>query len=138
MSDAIISAAGLRIVKLLVGRPPQPVTNLLAAVGVTRTAVTEQLNDLVAAGFVERQAQKLPSRGRPHFLYRATDAALVLLFADKQRLLVPAIWEAIEELAGVEMVKKVVKRVTRTLAEHYGSQITAKRPQDRLRKLRGC
>jgi predicted transcriptional regulator len=81
MSDAIITAAGLRIVKLLVGRPPQSITGLLTDVGVTRTAITEQLNDLAAAGFVERQAQRLPGRGRPRFLYRATDAALVLLFA---------------------------------------------------------
>jgi predicted ArsR family transcriptional regulator len=135
MSDAIITTAGLRIVKLLVGRPPQTIASLLPAVGVTRTAVTEQLNDLVAAGFVERQAQRLPSRGRPRFLYRATDAALVLLFADKQRLLVPAIWQAIDELAGSEMVKKIVKRVGRAMADHYGGKITAKRPQERLRQF---
>jgi predicted ArsR family transcriptional regulator len=135
MSDAIITAAGLRIVKLLVGRPPQTIASLLPAVGVTRTAVTEQLNDLVAAGFVERQAQRLPSRGRPRFLYRATDAALVLLFADKQRRMVPAIWQAIDELSGGEMVKKIVKRVGRTMADYYSSKITAKRPQERLRQF---
>ena len=135
MSDAIITAAGLRIVKLLVGRPPQTITSLLSAVGVTRTAVTEQLNDLVAAGFVERQPQKLPSRGRPRFLYRATEAALVLLFADKQRVLVPAIWQAIDDLAGGEIVRKIVKRVSRAMADHYGSKITAKRPQERLRQF---
>ncbi len=135
MSDAIISAAGLRIVKLLVGRPPQSITGLLPVAGVTRTAVTEQLNDLIAAGFVERQSQKLPNRGRPHFLYRATDAAQALLFADKQRLLVPAIWQAIDEVAGGELVRKIVSRVSRVLADHYGSQITAKRPRERLRQF---
>ena len=54
MPDAIISAAGLRIVKLLVGNPPQTVSDLIGATRVTRTAVTEQLNELVAAGYVER------------------------------------------------------------------------------------
>jgi predicted ArsR family transcriptional regulator len=135
MSNAIITAAGLRIVKLLVGRPPQSITGLLEAVGVTRTAVTEQLNELVAGGFVERQMQRLSGRGRPRFMYRATDAALVLLFADRQRLLVPLIWQSIDELAGGEMVKKIVNRVSRALAEHYDRQITAKRPRDRLRQF---
>ena len=45
MADATISAAGLRIAKLLVGHPPQTVSDLLDAAGVTRTAVTEQLNE---------------------------------------------------------------------------------------------
>jgi predicted ArsR family transcriptional regulator len=56
-------------------------------------------------------------------------------FADKQRLLVPAIWQAIEELAGAEMVKKIIKRVARAMADHYGSRISARSPQERLRQF---
>lgn len=51
--------------KLLVGNPPQTITDLIRAAGVTRTAVTEQLNELVAAGFVERSMERLSGRGRP-------------------------------------------------------------------------
>ena len=76
MADATVSAAGLRIVKLLVGNPPQTVSDLIDTTGVTRTAVTEQLNELVAAGFVERSTERLTGRGRPRHLYKATDAAL--------------------------------------------------------------
>ncbi len=135
MSDVTITVAGLRIVKLLVGNPPQTVAELTRSAGVTRTAVTEQLGELQAAGFVERETQRTSGRGRPRHLYRATNAALSLLFAGNQRLLVPAIWQAIHDLGGDDLIKKVINRVSRSLAEHYNSKITAKRPRDRLRQL---
>jgi DeoR family transcriptional regulator, suf operon transcriptional repressor len=135
MSDATISAAGLRVIKLLVGNPPQTVSDLIKAVGVTRTAVTEQLNEMVAAGFVERSTERLSGRGRPRHLYKATDAAMVLLFASNQRLVVPAIWRAVREVGGEEFCGKVLKRVSRTLAEHYNSRITAKKPLERLQQF---
>jgi predicted ArsR family transcriptional regulator len=135
MPDAIISPAGLRIVKLLVGNPPQTVSDLIGATRVTRTAVTEQLNELVAGGYVERTTERLPGRGRPRHLYKATSAALVLLFASNQRLVVPALLRAIRETGGEELTNKVLKRVSRVLAEHYNGKITAKRPHERLQQL---
>jgi DeoR family transcriptional regulator, suf operon transcriptional repressor len=135
MPDATISAAGLRVMKLLVGNAPQAVSDLIRATGVTRTAVTEQLNELAAAGFVERATERLSGRGRPRHLYKATDAALVALFASNQRLVVPAIWRAIGELGGEELVNKVLKLVGRALADHYNGKITAKKPQERLRQF---
>ena len=135
MSDVTISAAGLRVVKRLVGNPPQTIANLTRAAGVTRTAVVEQLDELLAAGFVARDTQRLTGRGRPHHLYRATDAALVLLFPGNQSLVVPAGWRAIRDLGGDDLLKRVIKRVGRALAEHYNGRITAKRPQERLRQL---
>jgi predicted ArsR family transcriptional regulator len=135
MPDVTISAAGLRIIKLLVGRPPQTIVDLTRATGVTRTAVVEQLNELVIAGFVDQRIQRLAGRGRPRHLYKATDSAIMLLFPGNQQLVVPAVWRAILDLGGEKLVKKVLKRVGRTLAAHYNSQITAKRPRERLRQL---
>jgi predicted ArsR family transcriptional regulator len=135
MVEATVSAAGLKIVKLLVGNPPHSVTDLIQATGVTRTAVTEQLHELVTAGFVEQSAERLPGRGRPRYLYKATNDALVLLFSSNQRLVVPAIWKAIDEIGGGELKSKVLKKVSRTLAEHYNKKIIAKKPEDRLRQL---
>ncbi|MFZ5831917.1 MAG: MarR family transcriptional regulator, partial [Planctomycetota bacterium] len=71
----MISASGMRLIKLLVGSRPQTVAELIEATGVTRTAVTEQLNELVAAGFVDRGTERLPGRGRPRYLYSATQSA---------------------------------------------------------------
>jgi DeoR family transcriptional regulator, suf operon transcriptional repressor len=135
MSDATISAAGLRIMKLLVGNSPQTVSDLIRKARVTRTAVTEQLNDLVKAGFVERAKERLPGRGRPRHRYKATDAALTLLFASNQRLVVPAIWRALRETVGDETTAKILKRVSRVMADHYSQKVTAKKPKERLRQL---
>ena len=137
MPEISISPASLRIVKLLVGNPPQTVAELIRTMGVTRTAVTEQLNELTAAGFVERQTQRLPGRGRPRHLYRATDTALALLFPGNQRLLVPAICHAVLDVGGEAMFKRILKRVSRMMAEHYIKQLTTKKPHERLRQLIG-
>lgn len=135
MPDATVNAAGLRIVKLLVGNAPQTIPELIKVTGVTRTAVTEQLNELVASGFVERSLERLPGRGRPRNLYSATDAALALLFVGNQRLVVPAIWRAIHNLGGEKLTRKVCRQVSRALAEHYNGKITAERPRERLQQF---
>jgi len=135
MAEATVSAASMRIVRLLVGNPPQTVADLIKNTGVTRTAVTEQLNELVGAGFVERTVERLPGRGRPRHLYSATQAAMVLLFASNQRLVVPAMWRAIEELGGESLSQRVAAKVSDALAEHYRSRLRSADPQARLREL---
>jgi DeoR family transcriptional regulator, suf operon transcriptional repressor len=135
MAEAAVTQAGLRMVKLLVGNAPQTVADLIKATGVTRTAVSEQLNELLASGFVERDTERLPGRGRPRHLYRATDASLALLFASSQSLVAPAIWRAIREIGGDKLTGEVARRVSRFLAEHYSRQIKATKPVDRLRQL---
>jgi DeoR family transcriptional regulator, suf operon transcriptional repressor len=135
MPEAAVSAAGLRIVKLLVGTPPKTVADMIDATGVTRTAVTEQLNELVAGGFVRKTTERLRGRGRPRHLYAATDAALTLLFASNQRFVVPAMWRAIEESGGPKLVRQIVTKVGRMLAEHYGHRIKSQKPRQRLREM---
>ncbi|NUQ63264.1 MAG: L-2-amino-thiazoline-4-carboxylic acid hydrolase [Pirellulales bacterium] len=134
-ADATISAAGMRIVRLLVGRPPTTVASLIRVTGVTRTAVTEQLNELVGAGFVERRIEKLTGRGRPRHLYSATNHALLLLFASNQSQIVPAMWQSILEVGGEELVQRVLGRVSRALAEHYRQRIRGTTPQRRLDEM---
>lgn len=135
MIDPTVSAAGMRIVKLLVGNPPQSVEDLINATGVTRTAVTEQLNELVAAGFVSRGVERLPGRGRPRHLYSATNESLMFLFANNQRLVVPAMWRAIDEIGGSRLTKKVLRRVSHAVADHYNRKITSDDPEERLLEL---
>lgn len=135
MAHPTISAAAMRVIKLLVGSPPKTVADLMKATDVTRTAISEQLNELVAAGFVHRDTQPSEGRGRPRHIYKVTDAALLLLFASNQHLLVPAIWQAIEDVGGTQLTKKIVRRVSRTMAEHYSRKILSKTPEDRFREL---
>ncbi len=135
LDQVSVSAAGMRIVRLLVGTPPQTVADLIRATGVTRTAVTEQLNELVGAGYLERTVERLAGRGRPRHLYSVTDAALMLLFASNQRLLVPAIWQAVSRTCDTATLQKIIRDVSHSLAAHYRSQITAKRPEARLKQM---
>ncbi len=135
MSDAIIRASGLKLVKLLVGNPPQSISDLMKSLAVTRTAVTEQLGELVRSGFVERQTQHLRGPGRPQYLYKATDAASLILYAQNQCLVVPSIWKALEAIGNDELICKVVKRVGKSLAEIYLPKITARKPEERLRQM---
>ena len=121
--------------KLLVGNAPKTVTDLIRATGVTRTAVTEQLNELVSSGLVERNIERLPGRGRPRHVYSANQSALLVLFPNSPNLLVPAIWRAIDELGGCELTKEVVSRVSRSVADYYIAKITAKDPKERLQQL---
>lgn len=135
MPEPTISSAGLRIIKILVGNAPKTVTDLIRATGVTRTAVTEQLNELVSSGLIERNVERLPGRGRPRHVYSANHTALLLLFPSSPNLLVPAIWRAIDELGGCDLTKEVVTRVSGSVADYYNAKITAKDPSERLQQL---
>jgi len=135
MPHAIVSPAAMRIVKLLAGNPPQSISELTRASGVTRTAVAEQLDELLKAGYVERTTERPGGRGRPRHLFVATRAALVQLFDGNQALVVPAIWQAVRESGGEALVRKVLHRVGAILADHYIRQISAEKPIDRLRQF---
>lgn len=123
-SHYAVSPAGLRLVQQLVGRPPQSMEELMIATGVTRTAVTEQLNHLADLGFVARATER-SGRGRPRYLYSATDDAHQLLFRNNQRLLAPLLIKSMLQVAGPELTVQVLDRVGRQLAEHYLSRMDA-------------
>ncbi len=127
-----ISPAAMRIVRQLVGKPPHTIAELMASTGVTRTAIMEQLNELTAAGLVQRSMERLSTRGRPRHRYCLTPAALQQLFSGNQHLLVPAIFQAIRELGGDALRRKVIKRVARILSDHYAKQLDAAEPAERL------
>jgi predicted ArsR family transcriptional regulator len=135
MAASTITAAGMRVVKLLVGHPPRSVAELIEETGVTRTAVTEQLNEMVAAGFVEQSIEPACGRGRPRHLFAATKAALVLLFANNQQLVVPAMWKAVHDAGGEKLTRKILRAVGRRLAQHYAARITETSPKKRIEQF---
>jgi len=135
MAETLVTPAGMKILKILVGNPPHTVSELMKKTGVTRTAITEQLNELMAAGFVERSLQPLAGRGRPRYLYSITDRALMVLFPGSSHLVVPAIWRAIRKLGGQKLIQQVINEVTQDLVTYYSEKITARQPEKRLRQL---
>lgn len=137
MAEMMVSPAAMRVVKLLVGKKPKTVADLMDDAGVTRTAVTEQLNELVAGGYVDRTTERLEGRGRPRHRYEANNAALMMLFTNNQRLVVPAIWRAIADIGGKPLTRRVLSRVSKSLAEHYKHRISGKTPKKRLCEMIG-
>ncbi len=135
MPRASISAAGMRIMRLLIGHPPRRMSELIEATGVTRTAITEQLNELIAAGYVEQSIERLPGRGRPRYLYTAMDKALTHLFEGNQNLVVPAMWRAISICYGEEATKRVADLVSEEVANHFRKQMISDSPQERIREF---
>lgn len=135
MPGPTVSEAGMRLVELLVGKPPQSVEDLVKAAGVTRTAVVERLHELTAAGFVSRSVQRLPGKGRPRHRYSLTDAALVRLFPGDQSLASSAMWRAIQDIGGAKLENQVLKRINRALVDHYKHQLRGRTPAERFREL---
>ena len=59
----------------------------------------------------------------------------MLLFANNQQLVVPAIWKAIQEIGGDGLTKKILRSINRTLANYYRARITATDPKERLEQF---
>lgn len=135
MSSLSVSTAGMRLINTLVGTSPKSIEELVEAAGVTRTAVTEQLNELLDSGFVQRERQRLVGRGRPRYVYSTTDHALACLFPANQALVVPAMWQAIEKIGGAELKAQVIDELAHALADHYRKKIKAKTPANRLAEM---
>ena len=130
-----IGTVGTRIMRLLIGQAPKKMSDLIEATGVTRTAVSEQLNELIANGYVQQKLERLPGRGRPRYLYSATELALKKMFEGYQSVLVPAAWRAIKKHCGNDMIGKVCDEISTELAEYYNRQISASDPEERLREF---
>lgn len=130
-----ISNANMRIIAIMAGRPPMAVHDLVAATGVTRTAVTEQLHDLENYELVERTVEKATRRGRPRHLYATTPAAMRQLFQNQYCFLFPFMQQAVLEIGGDELLEDVTKRVSEMLVENYRPRIKSDSPAGRLAEL---
>ena len=119
-----ISPASLKILNHLLGYPPRTVAELVRELGVTRTAVVEQLDELLKAGLVERAAENQSRRGRPSYRYTTTQAA-ALMSPGNQHLLVPAVWKSLQKIGGEDLLNHVIDEVSTQLAEGCRLSISA-------------
>jgi len=110
-------------------------TELIEATGVTRTAISEQLNDLISSGYIQQKLERLPGRGRPRYLYSATEYALKKLFDGYQSIVVPATWRAIKKHCGDEVMTKVCDEISNEMADHFNKQIESDIPEKRLQEF---
>ncbi len=130
-----ISESGMRIMRLLIGHPPQTIIQLIDALKITRTAVTEQLRELLSSGYVEQMVEHSGGRGRPRYLFTATILAMQQLFEGNQGIVVPAIWRSLKKNFGDESLDTVYHDVADEIAQQFLDQITSRSPRGRIREF---
>ena len=108
------------------------IKDLRQAMGVSDTAIRQQLHYLIADGLIE--ATKAPSsgRGRPGKVYALTDNVRHL-FACECEDLALALYEELLLEQGPEVVQRLLDRVGQRMAEQYRYQMRGLELQERVR-----
>lgn len=126
------SPAG-QILKLLQQQGPVSIKAIEAALGVTATAVRQQLTALMTAEMVTAETVR-EKRGRPFAVYRLADKGQAL-FARGYEELALALLEEILQLADAETAHLLLHRVSTRLARHYTERMHGAAVADRLQEL---
>jgi predicted ArsR family transcriptional regulator len=135
LSQRMLSPAGIRILKLLAGRSPQSMADMVESLGVTRTAIVDQLNDLQSKGHVERIIEPAARRGRPCHRYETTPKAMALLSALSDCRMERSLWQAIHKVGGETLINQVADQLAKTLTNRYCQSIDSDDPAERLYAL---
>lgn len=130
-----ISPAAMRIMRLLAAETSLTIDAIADKIGVTRTAVKDQLNELIACGYIAQDQERCGVRGRPCFLFSATDLSMRQLYDGDQHLVVPAIWRSLRRHADDELIERVCQDVAEELAAFYGERISGKTPRNRMKEF---
>ena len=96
------------------------IKQLMAASGVTRTALRQRLGRLMREGMVQRQEIHQP-RGRPAYIYQLT-AQAERMFGTNQCDLAICLWEAFRGIEDHETRAEVLTRTCKNLIELYREQ----------------
>lgn len=126
------SPAGL-ILRLLQQNGTLSINEIKAALGVTGTAVRQQLtvlqvDDLVSSSIVREK------RGRPHAVYGLTEQGYAL-FAQGYENLALILLEEILDLTEPELVKQLLHHVSIRLSQQYTDHIQGEAVAERLEML---
>ncbi len=122
-----------RIVNLIARRGAATVAELVAALGVTTTAVRQQVNRLVADGWLVR-TQRRNGPGRPADVFALSDEARRTFGAqgdELSRLLL----EEIAEMEGPDRRQVLLEAVGRRIAQNARRFVGDGSPEERLRRL---
>lgn len=114
-------------------RGKMTIKELEDVLGVTRTAVRQQLETLQAKGFVERTVERR-GVGRPKGLYSLTAEGEKLFAREYEALL----WGVLDELQAAEgetKVRDLLGRVSQKMADAYGPLPVGRSLADRLASL---
>ena len=125
------------LLRLRTGGPASPVV-LASAIGASRTGVLAHLRDLESAGLVRREAVR-HGVGRPRHVYDMTDAAQDV-FPTGYDGLAAGLLEAVEEVGGEALLRRVLAARRGLLRSRIGERIASRFPAgaplaDRVREL---
>ena len=110
------------------------IKELEGALGVTTTAVRQQLTQLVAEGYVQQRVERNDARGRPKHVYSLTGDGRAL-FPRHYDEFTNGLLREILVSEGPEKVQHLLQRIGQRLAEQYAGQITADSPAARAAAL---
>jgi predicted ArsR family transcriptional regulator len=128
-----IESSDIGLLDLLRKSGPLTVAQLGRAMQVTATAVRQRLTRLLAQGDIERSTERI-SRGRPLHRYALTEKGRRRAGANFADLAI-ALWEEIREIKDVEVRRGLLARISRRLAELYGSGIRGSSLEERMQSL---
>jgi len=129
----IDTSPAAQILKLLQQQGALTIKDIEAALGVTATAVRQQLTALQAEGLLSSTKVR-EKRGRPHATYRLSDKGQKL-FARGYENLAQVLLEEVLELTEPEHIRQLLQRVSTRLGEQYAEHVHGTALQDRLQEL---
>jgi len=109
------------------------IQEICEAIGVTATAVRQRLNRLEGQGLVVREVVRA-GRGRPHHVYRVSDAGFRHL-GENYRDLALVLWRAIHELEDPEARSLILAKVRDGFVRRLGRVATSGPLNDRVKQL---
>jgi DeoR family suf operon transcriptional repressor len=112
---------------------PVTVKDLESAMGVTATAVRQQVAVLLAEGFVEQRAEST-GRGRPKHVYSLTPKGRAL-FPHHYDEFTTSLLREILLTEGPQKVEALLSRMGARLADGYSRQIAVEAPTERVKAL---
>ena len=110
------------------------VKDLEDTLGVTTTAVRQQLTQLMADGYVEQRVERNDARGRPRHVYSLTTTGRSL-FPHHYDEFTNGLLREILISEGPEKVQELLQRIGQRLAAQYAGQITVDAPAARAAAL---
>ena len=121
------------LIDLLRSRGAMSISELMAAMGVTTTAVRQRLVRLMAQGHVERSTSKA-HRGRPGHRYSLTEKGRRQTGSNFPDLTL-ALWQEVREIKDPQIRVGLLKRLAKKLAAMYGGQMAGRNTYERMRSV---
>lgn len=109
------------------------VQEICESVGVTATAVRQRLSRLEGLGLIARETVRA-GRGRPHHVYRVSDAGLRHL-GENYRDLAMVLWRAVHQISEPAVRSAILAEIRDEFVRRYGRVASEGPLEDRIHQL---